>query len=56
MSNINQKNFMNESSAHVTNLNRALKNIKLDVMLDFIYSNSSGIIVVTNKVANSSDL
>ena len=44
ISNINQKNFINKSSAHVANLNRALKNIKSDVMLDFIYSNSSGII------------
>lgn len=44
ISNINQKNFINESSAHVANLNRALKNIKSDVMLNFIYSDSSSII------------
>ena len=56
MSNINQKNFMKESGAHVANLNRALKNIKLEVTVNFVHSNASGIIVVTNKVTNSLDL
>ena len=32
----NKKNFMKESSAHVTNMNRVLKNIKLEVMVDFM--------------------
>jgi len=56
MSNINQKNFMKESSAHVANLNRTLKNIKLEVTVNFVCFDTSGIIVVTNKVANLSDL
>ena len=56
MRDINQKNFMKESSTHVTNLNSALKNIKLEVTVDFVCSDVSGIIVVTNKVTNSSDL
>ena len=56
ISNINQKNFMKESGTYVVNLNRALKNIKLEVTVDFVYSDMSGIIVVTNKVTNLSDL
>jgi len=56
MSNINQKNFMKESGAHVTNLNKALENLKLEVTVNFVRSNASGIIVVTNKVTNSLDL
>lgn len=32
----NKKNFIEESSIHVTNMNRILKNILLDVMVDFI--------------------
>jgi len=42
---------MNESSAHILNMNRALKSIKSDVAVDFICS-----VVVTNKVVFSSDL
>ena len=36
MSNENKTKFMKESSAHITNLNRALKNIKSKVMADFV--------------------
>ena len=32
----NVNNFVKKSSIHVANINRALKNIKLDVMADFI--------------------
>ena len=56
ISNINQKNFMKESGTYVVNLNRALKNIKLEVTVDFVHSDMSGIIMVTNKVTNLSDL
>ena len=55
MSNNNKKNFIEESSVHITNMNRALKNIKMDVMVNFIWSDSRGIIIVTNKVALSLD-
>jgi len=47
---------MKESGAYVANLNRTLKNIKSEVTVDFVCSDASGIIVVTNKVANLSDL
>ena len=47
---------MNESGAHISNMNRTLKNIKLDIMVNFIYFDAAEIIVVTNKVAASLDL
>ena len=56
MSEINQKNLMKESGAYIVNLNKTLKSIKLDISVDFICPDTSNIIVVTNKVTNSSDL
>ncbi len=47
---------MDESSSHVLNLNRALKNIKLETMVNFVWSDSIGITIVTNKVALTLDL
>ena len=47
---------MKESGAHVANMNRALKNIKSEITVNFICSNTSSITVVTNKVTNLSDL
>jgi len=56
INNDNKKNFMKESSSHVTNMNSTLKNIKSDVMVDFVQVNPRSIIIVTNKVASSLDL
>jgi len=36
MNNNNKAIFINNSSAHITNINRALKNIKSEVMVDFV--------------------
>jgi len=47
---------MEESSSYVTNMNSILKNIKLDVMIDFVWVDPGDIIIVTNKVASSLDL
>ena len=47
---------MDKSNAYVSNMNRVLKNIKSDISVDFIYTNTAGIIVVTNKVTSSLDL
>ena len=52
----NANKFVKESSIHIANINRALKNIKLDVMVDFIWVENNGIIITTNKVANLLDL
>jgi len=52
----NANNFVKKSSIHVANINRALKNIKLDVIANFIQVENNGIIISTNKVADSLDL
>lgn len=36
MNDDSKKNFIEKSSSHVTNINSTLKNIKLDVMVDFV--------------------
>ena len=48
--------FMKNLSLHVANLNRILRNSKLEVLVDYIQSKNSGITVITNKVALQSDL
>jgi len=52
----NMKYFMRESSMHVININRALKDIKSNVMADFVHLDDKGIIISTNNVAGPSDL
>ena len=56
MGNENNINFMKNSSIHITNLNRNFRNVKSEVLVDFICSNPLGIMVVTNKVSLPSDL
>ena len=48
--------FMKNSSLHIANLNRTLHNSKLEVLVDYIWPENSGIMVITNKVALQSDL
>jgi len=52
----NANNFVKKSNIHVANINRALKNIKSDVMADFIWVENNSIIISTNKVTNLLDL
>jgi len=56
MSNDNIIKFMKNSSVHVTNINRALRNVKSEVLADFICLDPLGIMIVTNKVSMQSDL
>ena len=56
INNNNNTKFMRNSSAHVTNINRALRNAKSEVLVDFIYSDPLDTTVVTNKVSLQSDL
>lgn len=51
MNNDNKMNFIEESSIHVTNINRVLKNIKSEAMVDFDQLDPKSIIITTNKVA-----
>ena len=56
ISNENKTKFIEKSSAHITNLNRILKNIKSEVMVDFVCSDQIDITIVTNKVTSSLNL
>ena len=56
MGNDNIEKFMKNSTIHVTNLNRNLRNAKSEVLVDFICSDLLRVTVITNKVLLSSDL
>ena len=56
MNTTNTNNFINDSSTHVTSINRVLKNIKSEVMANFIHIEKSGLVITTNKVASNLDL
>ena len=56
MSNENKMKFIEDSSTHVTNINRVLKGIKSEVIAKFICSDQAGITIVTNKVTLLLDL
>jgi len=56
MSNDNTISFTKNSALHVAHINRLLKNAKSDIVVDFIRSDPIGPVIVTNKVANQSDL
>ena len=44
------------SNKHVFNINRALKDIRLDIIANFIHTNNRGLTITTNKVAFVLDL
>ena len=44
------------SNVYITNINRSLKGIKSEVVINFIRSDNKDIVVTTNKVAAISDL
>ena len=48
--------FLKDSSMYIININHALKNIKLKIMVDFIYVKDKGIVISTNNIALSLDL
>jgi len=56
MSSDNVSSFMKNSSLHVANINRSLRNAKTDVLVNYICSNNTGISVIVNKVAQQSDM
>ena len=56
MSNDNILKFMISSSSHITNLNRAFKNIKSEIVADFVCSDQHRLIITTNKVVSPSNL
>ena len=52
----NSKNFIKDSSSYISNINRVLKNIKLEIIADFICANNRGVITTTNKVTGPLNL
>ena len=56
MINDNKIKFMKDSCNHVTNINKVLKSIKSEVTVDFIHSDQSKVMIVTNKVASPLNL
>ena len=56
---MNQDNiaeFIKNSSDHIVNINRLLKNIKSDCKADYIQIEKLSIVVITDKVAFTLDL
>jgi len=56
MSNDNTISFTKNSMLHIAHINRLLRNAKSDIVVDFIRSDPIGPVIITNKVANQSDL
>ena len=51
MSNNNKAKFIEDSCSYVSNLNRTLKNIKSNTIVDYVHQETVGIVIVTNKIA-----
>ena len=56
MSAENASSFMKNLSTNVANINRQLRNAKTDILVNYIRSDSNGIIIVMNKIAQQLDL
>ena len=56
ISNDNNMKFMKNSSMHIANINRVLRNAKSEVLVDFIWSDPLSITAITNKVSLQLDL
>ena len=56
MSGDNINNFIKNSSLHVANINRLLHNAKSDVLINYIQLDPTGVIFVTNKVSQQSNM
>ena len=48
---LNSAKFIVLSNKHISNINRALKDIKSDTVADFIHAYQQGLTITTNKVA-----
>ena len=56
MSSENNNNFMKNSATYIANINRHLRNAKLEVLVDYICLDPLRISIITNKVSLPSDL
>ena len=46
----NISKFMSLSGDHISNINSTLKNIKLEILADFVHNNHCSLIITTNKI------
>ena len=56
MSKVNINNILASENEHIVNINRALKNIKSNITVNFICLENLGITIVSNSIASQSDL
>jgi len=56
MNNETARKYIKNSSMHIININHALKNIKSNIIADFICIEDKGIVITTNNVNSPSDL
>jgi len=56
MNDKNKNEFMKNLSNYVININRLLKNIKSECKADYIRSEKSSVVIVTDKIASALDL
>ena len=56
MSLLNTNRFMVKSNQHVTNINKLLKDVKSDILANFICTNNKEMIITTDKVAANLDI
>ena len=52
----NRNCFIKDSSAYVSNINRVLRNIKSEIVANFVRLDSKGIIITTHKISSTLDL
>ena len=56
MSKVNINNILASENEHIVNINRALKNIKSNITVNFICLENLGITIVSNSITSQSDL
>ena len=52
----NTRKYIKDSSTHIININRALKDIKSNIIANFIQIDNKGIVISTNNIASPLDL
>jgi len=52
---VNSNRIIVLSNKHVANINKILKDIKSDVIVEFIRANHRGLMIITNKVVSTSN-
>ena len=56
MSKVNINNILILVNEHAANINRALKNVKSNILVNFIYLDKLGITITSNLVVSQLDL